>query len=153
MTNDPIEFANQFYGQHILSPCLARCGSKDCSNSDLLQENIATKYSPFLLIGAGMFTAPGSSKILYTNFPYEMKFDDAHYILHSKVYSMTDPGLHFYMVATVEHQNECFLARLDNLKPKAEVLMNRISRISQEILCQPDKTTITCYKLLTVNKI
>ncbi|KAG2216460.1 hypothetical protein INT45_014179 [Circinella minor] len=152
-TKDPIEFIDHFYAHHILNPRPAKCNSKDCANNDATQENIITKYSPFLLIGAAMWNDPESNRIHYTNFPYEMKFDDANYMLHSKVHSVTNDGFHFYIVATIEYQSERFLARFDNLKPGVEIITNRVSQTSQEVLCQPDKTTLVCYKLSTINKI
>ncbi|KAI9488560.1 hypothetical protein BDB00DRAFT_847752 [Zychaea mexicana] len=115
-TRDPVQFSDQFYAHHILAPTTSKCTHESC-NEDAEQHNAITRYSPFLVLGATQTQDPaGKGGLSYTHFPYNLRFDDAHYVLQAKIFSTADSGARFYTVATVEHNDSYFLAQIDNLK-------------------------------------
>ncbi|KAI9496821.1 hypothetical protein BDB00DRAFT_807335 [Zychaea mexicana] len=151
-TRDPVQFSDQFYAHHILAPTTSKCAHELC-NEDADQHNAITKYSPFLVLGATQTQDPaGKGGLSYTHFPYNLRFDDAHYVLQAKIFSTADSGAHFYTVATVEHNDSYFLAQIDNLQKQVQIVQDKVtSEFPPEDLCHSDKTVVACYKLASVN--
>lgn len=49
-------------------------------------------------------------------FPYKVNFAEVTYVLHAKVDSTAESGVHFYSVAEINYNHTSFLAKLDNFR-------------------------------------